>query len=79
MNRTAKWLREEIRKLAERAEAEAQEDTEDAEAAFDHRVCEARADCERHYAQQLRRILAGKTWDENFIAKLMSRTNDEEK
>jgi hypothetical protein len=52
----AAWLRDQIKKLAHDAESNAKEEW----------ASQARADVARHYARELRRILLGLTWEENF-------------
>jgi hypothetical protein len=63
------WLLDQIEKLAKGAAESAREDAKAAEndSFPDPLVSQTRAECETHYAQELRRILAGKTWDEAFV------------
>lgn len=72
-NRTedAAWLREQIAKLAKDAKGYADEDEKEAEGSRDSDravLLRARSETAAHYAKELRRILKGLTWDEDFVA-----------
>ena len=60
------WLRAQIKSLANNAEAELTRRREWALLFDDAAVREARADTAKHYAAELRRILRGLTWEEDF-------------
>ena len=64
----AVWLRMQIESLANDADGNAREDAANAEeSGNDERdKYEARAETAKHYAKELRRILRGLTWDEDF-------------
>jgi hypothetical protein len=71
--RKLKWLRAQLTKLAKDAEDNAAEDGEHAEATRDHAASasyEAASETSAHYARELRRILAGKTWMQDAAARL---------
>jgi len=57
----AAWLRDQIKKLVRDAESNAKEDGYGSSW-----TSQASADVARHYARELRRILLGLTWEENF-------------
>ena len=64
----AVWLREQIAQLAKDAESNAKEDASNAkeDSPSERDTHEARAATARHYATELRRILRGLTWEEDF-------------
>jgi hypothetical protein len=62
------WLRDQISKLAKEAKDNADEDGQAADVEDDRaELLSARSETARYYEEQLRRILAGKTWDEAFV------------
>jgi hypothetical protein len=69
----AVWLRMQIQSLANDAAANAKEDAKNAEeSGSDERdKYVARADTAKHYASELRRILRGLTWDEDFADRVV--------